>query len=184
MPVGRSCVYASAELLLLRRGRSSRHARRWSQTPGHHSISRGRVRVIREFRLSDRSSLARILAVTTFYNQPSGIAAVALVTTARAFMPIVRYIAWDGTSRLALLFVANWFLPESLPEPAHEAIEKPVIRIASIQRLPERNVRDTGHPAIVPPPTLFGDAIPGQPSPHLESYASATSPATVANPDQ
>jgi hypothetical protein len=53
-------------------------------------------------------------------------------------MPIVRYIAWVGTSLLALLFVVNWFLPESLPEPAHEAIEKPVIRIASIQQLPER----------------------------------------------
>ena len=33
-------------------------------------------------------------------------------------MPIVRYIVWVGTSLLALLFVANWFPPESLPEPA------------------------------------------------------------------
>ena len=184
MPVSGSCVYALAQLLLLRRGRSSRHARRWSQTPGHHSISRGRVRVIREFRLSDRSSLARISAVTTFYNQPSGIAAFALVTTARAFMPIVRYIAWVGTSLLALLFVANWFLPESLPAPAHEAIENPVIRIASIQQPPERIVIDTSQPTIVPPPTLFGDVVPDQPSPLLESYVSTHSPATVVSPDK
>jgi hypothetical protein len=135
-------------------------------------------------RLSYRSSPPRILAVTTFYNQPSGIAAFALVTTARVFMPIVRYIAWVGTSLLALVFVANWFLPESLPEPAHEAIGKPVIRIASIQQLPERIVIDTSQPTIVPPPTLFGDAIPHQPSPLLESSASATSPATVVNLDQ
>jgi hypothetical protein len=98
-------------------------------------------------------------------------------------MPIVRYITWVGTSLLALLFVANWFLP-ALPEPTHEAIERPVIRIASIQQLPERIVIDTSQPTIVPPPTLFGDAEPDQPSPHLESYASATSPAPVVNLEQ
>ena len=99
-------------------------------------------------------------------------------------MPIVRYITWVGTSLLALLFVANWFLPESLPEPAHEGIERPVIRIASVQQPPERIVIDTSQPTIVPPPTLFGDAEPDQPSLHLESYASATSPATVVNLEQ
>jgi hypothetical protein len=99
-------------------------------------------------------------------------------------MPIVRYIAWVGTSLLALLFVANWFLPESLPEPAPEASNRPVIRIASIQQPPERVVIDTNQPTIVPPPTLFGDAVPDQPSPLLESYAKATSPATVVNHDQ
>jgi hypothetical protein len=99
-------------------------------------------------------------------------------------MPIVRYIAWVGTSLLALLFVANWFLPESLPAPAHEAIENPVIRIASIQQPPERIVIDTSQPTIVPPPTLFGDVGPDQPSPLLESYVSTASPATVVNPDK
>ena len=99
-------------------------------------------------------------------------------------MPIVRYITWVGTSLLALLFVANWFLPEPSPEPSHEGIERPVIRIASVQQPPERIVIDTSQPTIVPPPTLFGDAEPDQPSPHLESYASATSPATVVNLEQ
>jgi hypothetical protein len=99
-------------------------------------------------------------------------------------MPIVRYITWVGTSLLALLFVANWFLPESSPEPAHEGIERPVIRIASVQQPPERIVIDTSQPTIVPPPTLLEDTEPDQPSPHLESYASATSPATVVNLEQ
>jgi hypothetical protein len=99
-------------------------------------------------------------------------------------MPIVRYIAWVGTSLLALLFVANWFLPETLPERAPEASNLPVIRIASIQQPPERVVIDTSQPTIVPPPTLFGDAIPDQPSPLLESYAAGTSPATVVNLEQ
>jgi hypothetical protein len=99
-------------------------------------------------------------------------------------MPIVRYIAWVGGALLALLFVANWFLPETLPEPAHEASNRPVIRIASVQQPPERIDIDTSQPTIVPPPTLFGDAVPAQPTPLLESYASATPATTVVNPDQ
>jgi hypothetical protein len=97
-------------------------------------------------------------------------------------MPIARYMAWVGTSLLALLFVANWFLPEHSAAPAPQASNRPVIRIASVGQPPERIVIDTSQPTIVPPPTLFGDAVPDQPL--LESYASATSPATVVNPDQ
>ena len=96
-------------------------------------------------------------------------------------MPIVRYIVWVGTSLLALLFVANWFLPESLREPTPEASNRPVIRIASIQQPPERIDIDTSQPTIVPPPMLFGEAVPDQPSPLLESYASVTPPATAVN---
>jgi hypothetical protein len=125
------------------------------------------------------------LAVTTFYYQPSGIAAFALVTTARVFMFIVRYIAWVGASLIALLFVANWYLPKSSPEPAPEASNRPNIRIASMQQPPERVVIDTSLPTLgPPPPTLFGDAVPDHPSPVLESYASLTSPATAVNLDR
>ena len=98
-------------------------------------------------------------------------------------MPIVRYIVWVGTSLLALLFVANWFLPEPPPEPAHDASNKPIIRIASIQHPPERVVIDTNQPTIVPPPKLVGDAVPGELSP-LQSYASAAPPPTVVDVDQ
>jgi hypothetical protein len=97
-------------------------------------------------------------------------------------MPIVRYIVWVGTSLLALLFVANWFLPEPPPDPAHDAINKPIIRIASIQHPPERVVIDTNQPTIVPPPTLVGDAVPGEPSPP-QSYASTVLPSTVVDVD-
>jgi hypothetical protein len=93
-------------------------------------------------------------------------------------MPIVRYIAWVGSSLLALLFVAAWYLPKSLPEPAHDANNKPIIRIASIQQPPEPIVIDTSQPSIVPPPTLVGDAVPGEPSP-LQSYASVAPLPTV-----
>ena len=99
-------------------------------------------------------------------------------------MPIGRYIAWVGASLLALLFVADWYLPKSLPEPARDAINRPVIRIASVQQPPERIIIDTSQPTIVPPPTLVGDPAPSEPSSRLQSYASAAWPATVVHVDQ
>ena len=96
-------------------------------------------------------------------------------------MPVVRYIVWVGTSLLALLFVANWLLPEPLPEPAHEVIERPIIRIASIQQPPERVVIDTSRPAIVPPPMLFNNAIPAERR-ALQSFASVDPPPMVVDP--
>jgi hypothetical protein len=95
-------------------------------------------------------------------------------------MPVVRYIAWVGSSLFALLVVANWFVPEPLPEPAHEAIAKPIIRIASIQQPPERVVIDTNQPTIIPPPRLFGDVVRVEPSPP-QSYASVDPSPTVVD---
>ena len=99
-------------------------------------------------------------------------------------MPIGRFIIWVGTSLLALLFVADWCLPNSLSEPAHDASNKPIIRIASIQQPPERVVIDTSQPTIVPPPTLVGNTTPSEPPPPLQSYASATPPPTVIDVDR
>jgi hypothetical protein len=98
-------------------------------------------------------------------------------------MPIGRYIAFVGASLLALLFAVDWYLPKSLPEPAGDAINGPVIRIASIQHLPERIVIDTSQPTIVPPPTLVAEAVPDEPSP-VRSYSSAAPSPAVVNVDQ
>jgi hypothetical protein len=97
-------------------------------------------------------------------------------------MPIVRFITWVSTSLLAMLFVADWYLPKALPEPADDAINKPVIRIASVLQPPERIIIDTSQPTIVPLPTLFTDA-PSEPSP-VQSYASAGPPATAIEVDK
>jgi hypothetical protein len=78
-------------------------------------------------------------------------------------MPIGRYMAWVGAALLTLLFVTNWLLPQSLAEPAAQEINKPVIRIASIQQPPERIVIDTNLPTIVPPPTLSADSATDEP---------------------
>ena len=99
-------------------------------------------------------------------------------------MPIGRYIAWVGTSLLALLFVANWFLPQSLAEPSGDEVNRPVIRIASMQQPPERIVIDTNLPTIVPPPTMVADAIPDEPPAQRQSSASLTSHAPVTGVDK
>jgi hypothetical protein len=94
-------------------------------------------------------------------------------------MPIGRYIAWVGASLLALLFVADWFLPKSLPEPTGNPIERPVIRIASVQQPPERVVIDTSQPTIIPPPMPVGPTMTSEAPSPLQSYASAPPPPPV-----
>jgi hypothetical protein len=93
-------------------------------------------------------------------------------------MPVGRYVAWVGTLLLALLLVADWFVPKLAPEPPASTINMPVIRIASIQQPPERIIIDTSQPTLVPPPTLVGDVVPGEQKP-LQSYASASPPPTT-----
>jgi hypothetical protein len=94
-------------------------------------------------------------------------------------MPVGRYVAWVGTSLLVLLLIVNWFLPQSLAEPTGDEINRPVIRIASIEQPPERIVIDTNLPTILPPPTLAADAVPEEPPPQVHSYASIAPHMTV-----
>jgi len=100
-------------------------------------------------------------------------------SVAEMVMPIGRYIAWVGASLLVLLFVANWIIPQSLAEPTGDDVNRPVIRIASMQQPPERIVIDTNIPTIVPPPTLDADAIPAEPLPQVQAYVPIT-PHTTA----
>lgn len=133
-----------------------------------------------------QNSPTGFLSVTTFRYELSGITAFALVGLVRRremVMPVGRYMAWVGTLLLALLFVADWCLPKNLPEPAHDAINRPVIRIASIQQLPEPIFIDTNQPTIVPPPAQVAEMVLAEPSPR-QSYASAAPPATVIGADK
>jgi hypothetical protein len=98
-------------------------------------------------------------------------------------MAVVRYIAWVGASLLALLFMADWYLPKSFPEPVAAPIDRPIIRIASVQQPPERVVFDTSQPTIVPPPTLVGPTIADE-QPPLQSYASAPAPPTIVDAEK
>jgi hypothetical protein len=96
-------------------------------------------------------------------------------------MPVGRYLACVGATLLALLYLADWFLPKSAPERESEEIAKPVIRIASIQQRPERIVIDTSRPTITPPPMVEA-TMPSKPLPP-QSYASVPPPSTIADVD-
>jgi hypothetical protein len=78
----------------------------------------------------------------------------------RSRMPLLRYFGVAGPALLMLLLGVNWILPESVPEPAYASIERPGIRISSIEKLPERVVFDTSLPPIALPPKAVPIAIP------------------------
>ena len=61
-------------------------------------------------------------------------------------MPLARYLIWVGSVLLALLFVADAYLPK-LPAVQASTDASPVlIRIHAVQRWPERVVLDTSAP--------------------------------------
>jgi hypothetical protein len=79
-----------------------------------------------------------------------------MIRTARADgamlkMPVARYFLFVGAALLALLFVADAYLPK-LPATAvtNAAADTPMIRIQSDRKWPERTVFDTSIPAVSP----------------------------------
>jgi hypothetical protein len=75
-------------------------------------------------------------------------------------MPLGRYFLFVGGTLLALLFAVNAYLPSPVDAGATVADDafRPVVRIHSTQKLPERIVIDTSIPTIVPPPTVVAQA--------------------------
>jgi Zn-dependent protease with chaperone function len=69
-------------------------------------------------------------------------------------VPLGRYFFFVGSLLLAMLFVADWYLPDSPQSFVRDAsVDKSIIRIKSAHRWPERVVIDTSLPIIVPPPS-------------------------------
>ncbi len=64
-------------------------------------------------------------------------------------MPLARYFLYVGGVLLALLFVADFYLPK-LPVAERGNIEVPAIRIHSDQKWPDRVAYDTSRPIIIP----------------------------------
>ncbi len=67
-------------------------------------------------------------------------------------MPLARYFLFVGGVLLALLFISDWVLP-SLPttdRAADTGTNKPLLRINSEQKWPERVAFDTSVPPIAP----------------------------------
>jgi len=72
-------------------------------------------------------------------------------------MPVVRYFLFVGGVLLALLFVSDAYLPK-LPAAESANANRPVIRIHTDRKWPERVVFDTSHPTIVAAPTVANAA--------------------------
>jgi hypothetical protein len=74
-------------------------------------------------------------------------------------MPLGRYFLFVGGTLLALLFAVNAYLPSPVVAGATVADAfRPVVRIHSTQKLPERIVIDTSIPTFVPPPIVVAKA--------------------------
>jgi hypothetical protein len=92
-------------------------------------------------------------------------------------MPFVRYIAFVGSLLVAILFFADWYLPmapsQSVTSP--EA-DKPIIRIKSDRKWPERIVFDTSAPTIVPQKSPVVADGPVVTNPPREAFALLNAP--------
>jgi hypothetical protein len=70
-------------------------------------------------------------------------------------MPLMKYFGFVGSALVLFLLLMNWLLPETTAEPVYSRIERPVIRISSIETLPERVVFDTSMPYMASPPSVM-----------------------------
>lgn len=70
-------------------------------------------------------------------------------------MPLIKYFGFVGSALVLLLIGLGWCLPQQVAEPTGDSTDKPAIRIASAERLPERVIIDTSLPTIVSPPSVL-----------------------------
>jgi len=87
-------------------------------------------------------------------------------------MPLARYFSLVGGVLLALLFLLDAGFPE-LPVAARAKVYPPVIRIFSIEKLPERIVYDTSLPTIVPVVAATPEGVVDAPERIAEAAAGA-----------
>jgi hypothetical protein len=69
-------------------------------------------------------------------------------------MPLTKYFGFVGSALVLLLIGLGWCLPQQKAEPTGGSTDRPAIRIASAERLPERVIIDTSLPTIVSPPSV------------------------------
>lgn len=85
-------------------------------------------------------------------------------------MPLARYFLYVGGVLLALLFISDAYLPQ-LPVVVRADPDRPVIRIHSDRKWPERVVFDTSQPTIIPAQTA--STVAGVPAPAAVANISA-----------
>jgi hypothetical protein len=98
-------------------------------------------------------------------------------------MPLGRYFGFTGSVLLALLFLADWYIPKLSAEPDRADVDRSIIRIHTMHRWPEAIVFDTSLPTITPPPVITAE-VPARRTPHdaLALLPQAPSPAVAYAP--
>jgi hypothetical protein len=76
-------------------------------------------------------------------------------------MPLLKYFSFVGSALFLLLLAVNFILPDVKNKSSHDEVDRPVIRINSIEKLPEKVVFDTSLPTVVPPMTVLVTYLPG-----------------------
>jgi len=79
-------------------------------------------------------------------------------------MPLMRYVFFVGSALVVLLLAMNWLLPDPTAEPVYTSTVRPVIKISSIETLPEKVVLDSTVPYTAPPSDVMRVATRPLPS--------------------
>jgi hypothetical protein len=69
-------------------------------------------------------------------------------------MPLMKYFAFVGSTLLFILFGLDWYLPQPASLPIRADVDKSVIRISSVDQLPEKIIIDTNQPTTIPAPPV------------------------------
>jgi hypothetical protein len=98
-------------------------------------------------------------------------------------MPLIKYFAFVGSALTLSLIGLGWCIPQPLPEPRSGVTNRPTIRIASTEKLPERVIIDTSLPTIVPPPSAleFAERWPQETVADFNPVPKPASPALVSD---
>jgi hypothetical protein len=66
-------------------------------------------------------------------------------------MALMKYLVFVGSALVLLLLAMNWLLPAPTAEPVYTSTVRPIIKISSIETLPEKVVLDNTMPYTAPP---------------------------------
>jgi hypothetical protein len=95
-------------------------------------------------------------------------------------MPLGRYFGFAASLLLALLFLADWYIPKPSAASDRADVDRSIIRIHTLHRWPEAIVFDTSVAAISSPPVIAAD-VPATRTPRdALALLPQTSPAVVA----
>jgi hypothetical protein len=96
-------------------------------------------------------------------------------------MPLGRYFGFAGSLLLALLFLADRYIPKLSAEPDRADVDRSIIRIHTMHRWPEAIVFDTSLPTITPPPLIAAE-VPATRAPRDALALLAPAPAAAYTP--